>query len=220
MADANDNYEDDGFGAGDINPDEIGGGGEIDLKGKYHFECADVAEKWEDEKVKEIQFTLVCLQSVDGQSPAGGRFWHHMYPSTNEKAIEARVRFGLGVGVLAKKVVEGVPTVIDAATGGKPNMDTWKRMKGMQFLAPLKFDKGGTAANGKVYEPKLQVPFGEAYHVHDPAVAHWPRNVEAASMIPVPPEFVKEPAAGGTKAATEAKTTPPAKEFSPEDAEI
>lgn len=181
-----DDYELDGS---EVDGDDLVGGDQVDQEGWYHLEIADVVPELDTvsdsgrEKTPAVRFDCVVMQSVKGQSPQGSRLFHRIYVAGKgggppaDGAIKSALRFGLGVGLLKQIEQDGKKITVDAVTNSpKINSETWKRAKGLHFVAKVNKEVD------EKYGDKFQIPFGRCYRPSDPAVAKVPKNKEALAM--------------------------------------
>lgn len=180
-----DGYEMD---AGGVDANELGGGGDLVNKpGRYHFEVTDVVADLDTvnsrsgkAKSPSIRFDLLCLHTVDGQSPAGSRMFHRIYVGASgggppkEGAIKSALRFAIGLGLAREEEIEGVKRVICNLTNTtRFPVAAWIKAKGRHFLANVAEEKQDEQSTG---EPRLAIPFGRCYTPYDERVSDWPKN--------------------------------------------
>lgn len=179
------------FDGGEYNPEEMAGGGTVNLPGWYHFEVVDIVDELatisERGQPKSASLSFVCmvLHGAEGQSPKGCKHYHRVYFSAQngapakEGAIKSALRFGLGIGVLKEAEIDGRKVTVDANTGTTKITPKTFILGGMgaQFVAPLEPDE--YADNQGTKKTRYQIPFGRVYHVSDPAVAHVAKDLQA-----------------------------------------
>jgi hypothetical protein len=194
-----DGYEMD---AGNVNADELGGGGDMVNKiGNYHFEVSDVVADLDTvnsrsgkAKSPSIRFDLLVLHSVDKQSPAGSRMFHRIYVGAagggppKEGAIKSALRFAIGLGLAREEEIEGVKRVVCNATNTtRFPLTAWLAAKGKHLMAKVIEEKQDEHSSG---EPRFVIPFGRCYQPSDELVADWPKNVDllVAAGYKLPPQ--------------------------------
>lgn len=171
--------------------EDLGGGGNVDKEGYYHFEIADVVNELDavsekgKAKAPAVRFDLLVLHSVPNQSPSGCRHFHRIYLGTNEGGPPAAgsqksaLRFGLGLGILREVEKDGKKSIVDAKTGSsRITLGTWHEAKGRQCIGKIVFKP----AEGQ-YQASYELPFGRVCQVDDPSVAGVPKNRDALAMI-------------------------------------
>lgn len=208
-----------------VDPEKVGNRPTVDKAGKYHFEIANVKERFGSVNEKgALQFpnilcTCVVLYSVSGQSSEGAIYYHEVILGgkgggrPDEWAIQATTAFLAGVGILKK--VDG--KFLDPETNSTNiNIKSLAaRLKGLQFIGDIKREK----SKDSQYDDKFKLSFGRgAYQVDDPFVMDVPKNRDALALIgkapkpeqsakpangkkeSKPKEAVKETATAGTAA--------------------
>lgn len=196
--------------AGNVDAGELGGGGDIVNKaGKYHFEVTDVVADLDTVNIKSgkakspsIRFDLLCLHTVEGQSPAGSRMFHRVYVGSagggppKEGAIKSALRFAIGLGLAREEEIEGVKRVVCNHTNTtRFPLQAWLAAKGRHVMAAVAEEKQDEQSTG---DPRFAIPFGRCYQPTDERVHDWPKNLDLL-------------AAGGYKIAPPATASAPAK---------
>ena len=189
-----------------VDGDSLGGGGSIDLEGKYHFEIEDVqrdldmVNKNGQPKSPGLKFVMTAKHSVKGQASEGSRLYHRIYLAgrggapiadyTRERAII----FGLGLGILKK--IEG-GKIVDALTGKpKLSVEMWEAARGMQCMGeivkkakkpfvrkPLPGQAPQQPDPNAPVEYEYVLKDDRVYSVDDPFVADWPKNTRLLAAI-------------------------------------
>jgi hypothetical protein len=192
---------------------QTGGGDVVSKEGWYHFEVADVKPELStldnngNPQTPSVCLTMMVLQSVDGQSPAGSRLYHRIYVASKdgtppkEGTVKSALRVAKALGLVELTEIDGREvTVVKGTKNTRIPSKIWADAKGRQIVANVKLEKGGTV-NGRTYKDKYAIPFGEAFDPSDPAVATVQKNADCLALIG---KTSAAPAAG------QAKTTQPA----------
>lgn len=189
-----------------VDGENLGGGGTIDLPGKYHFEIEDVIRDLEMHNAKGqpkspgLKFVLTAKHSVPGQCSEGSRFYHRIYLAGKGGAPIAdftrdrAVIFGLGLGVLKK--VEG-GKIVDAISGKtKTSVEMWEAVRGKQVMGeivkkkkkpfvrpPLPGQQPAPVDPNAPVEYEFVLKDDRVYDVDDPFVADWPKSERMLAAI-------------------------------------
>jgi len=199
----------DSFDEFDVNAEEgdaasTEGGRRIDKTGDYHLEVVKSECRSEAGRTPSVNFMCAVLHTHPNgkQSVAGSIIFDDLWVNSNPHNVAVLNRFGITLGLLRAEMRDGKKIGVDPHNGS----DKWncklifaeENVKGLQFIARVQLEK----SEDPRYEDKFKIDHRHVYHVHDPRVADVPRNVEAASLVPVPPEFA-------VKKASEPPTSPP-----------
>jgi len=192
------------FDSSGQDPDAFRKGGMVELEGCYHLEIAEIKADLNrvnnsgEARYPNVNLHCRVLHSVDGQSPEGALIFHNLIVGSNDGspcpdwAKDNMLGWLAFTGVFKTVVQNGVKMSVDAATGsGKYNVQTLMRMKGCQFVATVEKRKDKKNPG----EFRIQLADRKCFHVHDPAVAHVPKNAAALKMVP-PLDGVQAPPAG------------------------
>lgn len=180
----------------------VEGGRQIDKVGDYHLEIARVECKSEAGKTPSINLMCSVLATKPGQSPVGSIVFHDLWVNDKEHNRNVLSKFAIAIGLARPEVRDGKVVAVDPTTNStRIGRAAWESAKGLQFVAHVQHEK----SEDPRYQDKYKIDNRNVYHVHDPKVADVPKDVEAASLIPVPNEFI-------VNLAKEPPKAPPAKE--------
>jgi len=212
---------DDGFSydTEGLDSDQVEKSGWLDKDGNYHFEIADI--KFDRSRLQAtpyIEFTLIVLHSVPGQSPEGSRFTSTHYITDGTRPMVTL--FGHRIGALkaipsGETNEKGQPkfVYVDARTGSKViNQATWLATKGSQFVGVVRLGKD-SERDGRVYKGRHELVGTKCWPVDSEEAADVPKNLQAMKLIGKKPfEKAKTPAVATAPATSAAKTAAAAKE--------
>ncbi len=180
-------YDSGAYDRGDLDT----GGEQVNKEGWYHLEVTDVKpdlatlDNNGNPHSPQICFTMMVLQTVDGQSPAGSRLYHRIYLGTKDggppkdAVVKAALRLGIALGLLEYTEIEGAEVPVIAGTKNtRIPASVWRGAKGRQIVANVKLEKG----TGN-YKDKYAIPFGECYDPMDEAVAQVEKNIDALALL-------------------------------------
>lgn len=171
----------------------VEGGRKIDHIGDYHLEIARVECRSEAGKVPSINLMCSVLATKPGQSPVGSIVFHDLWVNEKEHNRNVLSKFAIAIGLARSELRDGKIVAVDPATNTtRIGRAAWESAKGLQLIATIQKEK----SEDPKYDDKFKIDNRNVYHIHDPKVKDVPRDIEAASLIPVPPEFqaiAKEP---------------------------
>lgn len=178
------------FDTSDASESDLATGGVVDKDGNYHFRCEKVdfnlgllADDGVTPQTPHVKFTLVVLESVKGQSPAGSRLWHDVYVAQKDGSPakkgskDSMDRFCLGLGLMRWAEVNGERKLVSVATGlTKFKLKEMADAVGRHVCAPVKKDRPSDDPRFKDRDPRFSIPMGRAYHPLHPDVNGWQKN--------------------------------------------
>lgn len=198
------NYDDADFGldGGNYSPTDLEGGGSVKKPGFYHFEITEVkpdlnhiAPAGSKYPYKKPSICFVCsvLAGPKDGSPVGAKAYHRIYLRNvsedgellppAEGAVKAAMRFGLGVGLLAAKQVEGEDReIVVVKETGSTNITpkVWEKAFGRQFIGEIEH----RPADGN-YKERWEFAYAGWHACDDPKYADVPCDEGALAAIGV-----------------------------------